>query len=106
MTAADLDELLYGFIANNVMIMTAGDAKVHVSGHLGASFIAALRAAPAGTRLALAREIAPDQYAVVPRGASKAMLEAGYDASGMGRFGLSPVYRAMVAAAEPREGGE
>lgn len=45
-------------------------------------------------------------FAVVPREASKAMLTAGYDASELGRFGLGPVYRAMVAAAETRTGGE
>lgn len=42
MTAAELDELLYDFIANGVLVTASGD--IEIAGGLGAKFRAALRA--------------------------------------------------------------
>ena len=70
----------------------------------GDKFLAAITAAPAAARLALARAITPDTHAVVPVEATREMLDAGYKAHDFGRNGLGHTYRAMIAAARwPRE---
>ena len=70
------------------------------------AILAAITAAPASARLALARAITPPDHAVVPVEPSNEMYTAGYAAADYGRYGLGPTYRAMIAAARGAEGGK
>lgn len=72
--------------------------------------LAAITAAPASARLALARAITPDTHAVVPVHATDAMVDAAIDRPQPDPEGLfyRAIYAAMIAAARgaDAEGGK